>query len=87
MTSRDEDPGLFYLAAVLVAFVVVMIVARRFLRSGRRLHPMLALALAGATHQPAMPIRTPWHSEGLAGWSSPYMPHPDGPARHRLQVA
>lgn len=85
MTSRDDGPGLAYLAALIVAFVVIMVAAKLFLSVGHRHKRLWLAALVAASPQgPALPIEGGWKSEGRAGWASPYMPHQSGIARHRL---
>lgn len=73
MTSHDEEPGLAYLAMVLVALVVVWFAAKIWLAGpyrDRRLW-LVPLALTPAVVPPPV-YGPPWRSEGHAGWSSPH---------------
>lgn len=88
MTSRDDGPGLFYLALLLVALVAFFIVGKLLFGQPKRRSPRLwALVLAGMVPPCTTPPVLEWRSEGSAGWSSPYMPGHLFNGRHQFQIA
>jgi tellurite resistance protein TehA-like permease len=90
VTGQDGRPGLAYLAAMLVFLVILLILGKLFLyppaprRPSRRL---IVLALASVVPPATISHHVAWHSEGQAGWASPYMPDRPLAGRHPFQHA
>lgn len=84
MTSHEDEPGLFFLAAILVGLVVVWFMGRAWFRPRIRRPPrrLLVIALASLVPPATTLHHATWRSEGEAGWSSPYMPSHPLTARH-----
>jgi hypothetical protein len=87
VSAADDEPSLFWLALMLVSFVIIMIAGNRFLNPPSRRPPrrLLIVALACAIPPATVAPDLSWHSEGLAGWSSPYMPDTPLGWRHVFQ--
>lgn len=88
-------PSLFWLALTLVSLVFTYFVGRALFAPKTPTRPWLAIFLVvtgGVAHaiDHARLLRPPpWHSEGKAGWSSPYLPTQGKPyaSRHaRMRV-